>query len=416
MLYVLVTNTAVTIRIHTLGIHIHYHHQAIRGGNMATGQLTGYPTNVIQGTSGNDRLNGSRRDETILGLGGNDTLRGGGGNDVLIGGPGDDLYIVDGSDTVMEDPDAGNDTVIASVSWTLGEAIENLTLAGATAIDGTGNALDNTLRGNRANNVLRGEAGNDVILGGAGDDLLFGGDGDDVLNGGPGNDFLTGGSGNDVYIVDSIGDITSEAAAGGKDWVQSSISWTLSEEVEDLTLVGSAAIDGTGNALDNSITGNAAANLLWGGDGDDILTGEDGADQLLGEAGDDTLNGGDGNDTLTGGTGQDQLTGGDGQDRFLLTSRRRQDADTIVDFDAKDDTIGISLLAFELDGQAGKPLDPSLFRLGTRAATATDRFIYNRNTGALLFDADGAGGSAQVQIAQLANQAQLSSSQLVWVA
>ncbi|MBI3350385.1 MAG: hypothetical protein HY020_24645 [Burkholderiales bacterium] len=100
---------------------------------------------------------------------------------------------------------------------------------------------------------------------------------------------MTGGAGNDSYIVDNAGDTVVEGANGGTDGVQSSVTHTLSANVENLTLTGGAAINGSGNALDNQITGNAAANTLDGGDGNDTLTGGGGADTLLGGNGDDTL-------------------------------------------------------------------------------------------------------------------------------
>src|SRR5207249_3270847 len=100
---------------------------------------------------------------------------------------------------------------------------------GTTAINGTGNTLDNVLTGNSAANVLTGNAGNDT------------------LDGGAGNDTLRGGTGNDTYVVDAAGDSVTENANEGTDAVQSAITYTLGSNLENLTLTGTNAINGTGN-------------------------------------------------------------------------------------------------------------------------------------------------------------------------
>jgi Ca2+-binding RTX toxin-like protein len=218
---------------------------------------------------------------TIVGAAGNDTLNGGAGTDTLRGGTGNDSYVVDSaSDVVTENANAGTDTVQSSVTIAaLATNVENLTLTGTTAINGTGNTLDNVLTGNSANNTLAG------------------GDGNDTLNGGAGNDTLQGGLGNDVFIVDSAGDIVTEAVGAGLDEVRTALaSYTLGTEIENLTFTGTAAFTGTGNGLANTMTGAA---------GDDTLNGG---------AGNDTLNGGLGDDWISGGVGADNITGGDGYD------------------------------------------------------------------------------------------------------
>jgi trimeric autotransporter adhesin len=224
---------------------------------------------------------GTRYDDTIYGDSGNDTLIGGAGDDSLIGGVGDDLYGVDSiGDVVVENADEGIDTVQSSISYSLLENFENLTLIGGGNIKGIGNAARNLIIGNGGNNTLNGGDGDDTLIGGAGNDLLVGG---------AGADRMEGGLGDDVFLVGNAGDTVVEAADEGIDTVQSSISYSLLENVENLTLTGNGALSGTGNALANTITGNAGNNILDGGAGNDTLNGGAGADSMYGGLGDDTF-------------------------------------------------------------------------------------------------------------------------------
>ncbi|WP_375470687.1 calcium-binding protein [uncultured Nostoc sp.] len=181
----------------------------------------------------------------------------------------------------------------------------------------------------------------------------------------------------------------------------------LANNLENLTLTGTGTINGTGNSLNNILTGNTAVNTLSEGDGNDSLFGNLGNDSLLGGAGDDVL---------TGGVGRDVLTGGTGLDRFNLTDTRTGGYDTITDFTVGNDTIFISKAEFGLSQSQDTTLEESLFRLGTNATTAGDRFIYNQTTGNLFFDKDGVGGTAQVQIAQFSNQAMLTNANFTVIA
>ncbi|MDJ0507455.1 MAG: Calx-beta domain-containing protein, partial [Nostocales cyanobacterium LE14-WE12] len=148
------------------------------------------------------------------------------------------------------------DTLTAGVTTVLPANVENLTLTGAAAINGTGNAGNNVITGNTGNNIL---------------------------NGGAGVDTLIGGLGNDTYIVDTATDTITELAGGGTDTIQSSVTYTIAalNNVENLTLTGAAAINGTGNAGNNVITGNSGNNILNGGAGIDTLTGGTGNDIFL---------------------------------------------------------------------------------------------------------------------------------------
>ncbi len=335
--------------------------------------LTLSGTAAINGTGTNDAnvLTGNSGNNVLVGLGGNDTLNGGGGIDTLIGGLGDDIYVVDvAGDVVTELANEGTDTVqTVLATYTLGANVENLTFTNSSAHTGIGNALANVITGNS---------------------------GADVLDGGAGADTLIGGSGNDSYVVDNALDVTTEAAGGGTDLVTASLSWTLALNVENLTLSGSAVIDGTGNTLDNVLTGNSADNVLSGLDGNDTLTGGLGNDTLLGVIGNDRLVGGAGNDTLNGGAGTDTFV-------FDTAPNALTNLDTLQDFTSGADKLSFSRAVFTGFAATGA-MSVDAFWSGAGVNTAhdaTDRFIYNTTTGALWYDADGTGSTAAVQVALL---------------
>jgi len=195
-----------------------------------------------------------------------------------------------------------------------------------TATDGSGVLVNDEFVISIANHIA-GTFGNDALTGTAQADVIDGYAGNDTLNGDVGADTLVGGIGNDTYYVDNKGDVIVENANEGTDLVQSSVTYTLSKNVENLTLSGTAAINGIGNQLDNVLTGNTGDNNLDGGAGNDIL------------------NGSSGNDVLDGGVGNDTLNGGQGNDRYCFARGGGQDL--IVDTDAK---VGNSdVLAFSSD-------------------------------------------------------------------
>lgn len=252
------------------------------------------------GTARADRLIGTSSNDSLSGLGGNDLLDGRKGRDRMIGGTGNDTYIVDNTgDRVTEKAKGGTDLVKASVNWTLGSQVENLTLTGSKALKGTGNSLANTITGNSGHNVLDGKAGADK---------------------------LAGGKGNDIYIVDNTQDRITEKANEGIDTVQASVSYSLSAHVENLVLFGSALF-GTGNDLANRIIGTGLANQLDGAAGNDTLLGGAGDDTLDGGSGADSLQGSTGNDRLDGGAGADTLDGGSGDDLYEVDDA----GDTVIE-------------------------------------------------------------------------------------
>ncbi|MBI4754945.1 MAG: hypothetical protein HY778_05875 [Betaproteobacteria bacterium] len=275
------------------------------------------------GTMGADVITGTALDDRLYGVGGDDTLNGGAGNDIMAGGLGNDAYLFNlgsGHDTVRELVGEGTadelrfgtgiapgsitvssvanggrtDVLLAHSNGTDRVTLSNWTIGGANGVervvfaDGTvwlaADLLavqDKTLYGTAAAETLNGGAGNDKLYGLAGNDTLNGGAGNDLLDGGAGNDGMAGGTGSDTYVVDSSADEITEAVDAGTDSVQSSVSFTLAANVENLSLTGTAASNGIGNALNNAITGNAASNLLDGGAGADTLTGGGGNDTYV---------------------------------------------------------------------------------------------------------------------------------------
>jgi Ca2+-binding RTX toxin-like protein len=256
-----------------------------------TTTLSAHVENLV--LTGSSSIHGTGNDlgNALTGNTGSNILDGRGGADWMAGGRGNDTYVVDNAgDVVVENFNEGTDKVNSSVDYTLGANVENLTLTG-TAVSGTGNGLRNVIVGNAADNVLSG---------GGEADTLSGGDGNDTLDGGSGNDSMSGGAGDDTYIVDSTSDRITELSGQGNDHVLSSVSLTLGSNVERLTLMGSSAINGTGNTLSNTITGNSANNVLDGKGGADVLTGGLGDDTyVVDNAGDVLVEAtGEGTDTV----------------------------------------------------------------------------------------------------------------------
>jgi Ca2+-binding RTX toxin-like protein len=251
----------------------------VNWGDIENARLTG--TNPLN-------LTGRETDNILVGNGGNNQLDGRNGIDILQGGAGNDTYVVDTTTDTLEDipnvfstttavKDGFIDTVQSSVTYSLASLLnfENLSLSNeGAAINGTGNLIDNVITGNDSNNSLNGLQGNDTLNGAGGTDTLIGGDGDDT------------------YRLSNDSDIVTESANAGNDTIETQYTFSLSsvQNIENLTLTGTIAIDGTGtNATNNSIVGNSNTNILTGLSGDDMLIGGNGTDTLNGGSGTDTL-------------------------------------------------------------------------------------------------------------------------------
>lgn len=334
----------------------------------------------LLGGDGDDLLNGGGFADTLEGGAGNDTLKGGNNDDTLIGGEGADLleggggndtYVIDALDTIIER--SGFDRVVTGSDFTLPDGFEALTLL-ETALDGTGNAGDNELIGNAQANTLHGLAGNDSLVGGNGNDSLLGGDGNDKLDGGNGRDTMVGGEGDDIYIVNVANDVVDDS--GGTDTIQTRLNYVLPDAIENLVLLPTTDASGTGNAKDNLLVGNAGANLLSGLDGAD---------------------------TLVGGLGGDHLSGGAGAD-VIRYDAAAEGGDTILGYLAAEDGVEVSAAGFGGGLFAGMDLIATGGYVENEDGVATEafaQFVFETDVQRLLFDLDGTGAGAAVEIAIL---------------
>jgi Ca2+-binding RTX toxin-like protein len=222
------------------------------------------------GTAGPDTFNGTNTGDTAYGLGGSDTLNGLDGDDLLDGGTGDDqlngglgsdTYYVDSQGDVITDTGGTFDRVLTSVSYTLATSLGVEYLSAADQLD-------------TAPLTLIGNGGNQVI---------FGNEGANLLHGGGGADELFGLGGDDTYYTDVAATTVSEGIGDGNDVVYTSVSYALrsGQEIETLSTnnyAATAAINLTGNGLNQTLIGNAGNNVLHGGGGTDLLIGLGGND------------------------------------------------------------------------------------------------------------------------------------------
>lgn len=400
-------------------------------------------------------LIGTDSNDTLTGGDGNDTLTGGAGDDTLTGGLGRDTFnVTEGTDTITDWDSRFTPLIIYTdptypqISLWSNKTTDTLNVAaGATAIiNGSDNAETISFLG--ANNLgtiiingaggddkLGGSAGADVINGGAGNDLIVGNWGSDTLTGGEGNDNLNGGGGSDTYNVDagtdnilgwnSVNDTLNVSAGATANMIT---TYWFNQDISSLIygpgvfvcwmmppsdVPQNISVENANNAGTIILTGQDGDDHLTGSAGVDVISGGLGSDVLIGNAGNDVINGDAGNDTIAGGAGNDTLTGGAGSDWFNLgilestinSTGFYSGVDTITDF-----VSGVDKITVIIDGNIAYSdiADQLVQGAGAVALDFNDHFIFDTETGALYFDADGNGLNQAVQFAILQGVTQLS--------
>lgn len=370
--------------------------------------------NALVGGGGADQLIGNDGGDTLIGDAGNDVLTGGLGNDILTGGVGAD--VLDGGDDLdtasyagatagvtarLDAPgvntgDAAGDTYVA---------IENLEGTGfADTLFGDAGA--NKLTGFDGADDLRGNAGSDTIFADGGADRVDGGTGDDILNGGDGDDLFIAGTGADTFNgqngVDTVSYVSEGAIAVFLDGSATSGRTAFGDEFID---------------IENIFGSDTGADALFGNDLANRFVGFGNDDLLFGKGGKDTLDGREGNDRLVGGADGDSLIGGSGTDSFVFdVAPAANQADQLLDFTHGVDRLEIDSSIFGGGLVAGGTVQLVANANPTSSGVTGGVFLYDTDSGALSFDADGAGAGAAATFAQLTNLATLAQSDFVLVA
>lgn len=327
--------------------------------------VTPLPINIT-GTDGNDVLTGNYKDNI---------LDGGKGADTMAGGTGNDTYYVDNvGDVVIENANEGMDSVYSSVNYNLSANVENLTLTGTSAINGTGNSLNNNITGNTANNTLTGQSGNDTLTGGKGNDYLNGGSGnnDYIFNLGDGNDTIVDSGSSKITFGSGITKNNVKLTANGTDVVvsftNSSDTILLTNQVTNSNIASISFADGTSltssdisSALNvgsgtkvppgggqvtvgsgtvyapsgnNNITSNSGNNIIYSGSGNDTISDMNGNNYINAGNGNNNITAGYGTDTVVAGSGNDVIT-----DMYGNNSINAGDGNNVITTGYNNDTV-----------------------------------------------------------------------------
>jgi Ca2+-binding RTX toxin-like protein len=439
-------------------------HDTLEGGN---------DNDLLDAGTGNDTLSGDGGTDTLYGGDGDDILDGGLNKDISYGGAGVDVFNLTGN-VFADDVYGGADVDFLDLSGFSGSQgfVVNLLLE-TYSFSPNGFGANGTYVLESVDRVI-GSNNSDLMTGDALGNVLFGNNGDDTLNGGLGADVVTGGDGNDTIYVNNSADIVNEFNGQGTfDRVIASNSYTLGVGVAVERFVasnpaGTIAINLTGNALAQSTTGNAGANILsTGGGAADTLTGLAGADvyrvfnindiivegvgggidrvaaavsfnlaaddnietlatngsagvsaiNLRGNALAQNVQGNNGTNILNGGGGSDTLTGFAGADTFAFNSGLgASNVDVITDYSVVADRIMLENAIFI--GLGAGPLLATAFSssIDGIATDASDRIMYETDTGFLWYDQDGdAGGFARIRFADLAGSLAMTAGEFVVV-
>ena len=381
----------------------------IKGGKGNDTIFGGDDTDDLRGEDGADTINGDGANDQIIGGAGADKLNGGAGDDLLLG---DSAITLDGKTLPAAaandilDGDAGLDGVTYLASP---KAVNASLLRGIATGEGTdtlreiegleGSRFNDTLEGNNADNKLAGLAGNDKIFGLAGND---------TITGSAGADEVDGGAGFDTVVCD---DAIRAQVRGLPGNVMEIILGTGQVQGDRYTSIEKFI----GSPEQDRVTGTGTTGItIGGGGGDDYVEGTDGDDKLGGDLGVDTLVGKKGDDILDGGAGNDTMTGGLDQDTFMFTSvpNTLGNNDKITDFNVADDTIKLENGVFGALGAPGA-LAAAKFHIGAHAAAAEDRIIYNKATGALMYDVNGSAAGGETTFAKLTANLNLTAADIV---